>query len=344
MEQIIEETIEKYFPRRWRRKDIRFFLGNSKFEIDSVALHNNLNDPVRDFVLRGGKRLRPKLFLTTLKLFGIKYKKYSDIAALIELVHNGTLVLDDIEDDGELRRGKPTVHKKYGLDTATNVGMSLHVLPLRMLLVNHKELTDTQRLRMWEIYSEEVTNVSFGQALDIYWHKNQTNDIRVSRYLEMVRLKTGSLMRMSTRMACVIAGKDKKTEKVFQVFAEDLGIAFQVIDDVLDLSPDNKKFGKAYGNDITEGKVSLPVIFALQSANIEDHARLLEILHKHTRDKRLIEKAISIIELTGGREKAILFSKKMIQDAWQKLELTYRTNEDMSELKKLAYYFVERDY
>ncbi|OGM28305.1 hypothetical protein A2801_02505 [Candidatus Woesebacteria bacterium RIFCSPHIGHO2_01_FULL_41_10] len=288
--------------------------------------------------------MRPKLFLTTLKLFGVSPKKYADIAVLIELVHNGTLVLDDIEDDGVLRRGKPTVHQKYGIDTATNVGMSLHVMPLRMLLVNHKELSDEQRLRMWEIYAEEVTNVSFGQALDIYWHKNQTNEIRKSRYLEMVRLKTGSLMRMSMRMACVVAAKDRKTEEIFSEFAEDLGISFQVIDDVLDLTPGNEKFGKAYGNDISEGKVSLPVIYALQKASLEDHNLLLDILHKHTKDRRLIEKAISIIEQTGARSRAVAFAKKTILKAWRKLERKYIEEKDLSELKRLAFYFVERDY
>lgn len=146
-----ERGLRKLFPPRWSKDEIIYFMGKPRFDLDIDTMNQNLNLPIRDFILRGGKRLRPILFLTCLEIFGLNYRKYYDFAALIELIHNGTLVLDDIEDRGLLRRGKPTCHIKFGIDTATNVGASLHILPLKIILSNHKELTVQQQLKIWQI-------------------------------------------------------------------------------------------------------------------------------------------------------------------------------------------------
>jgi len=339
----VEKTIEKYFPRKWRGREANFFVIDGKYELDVDTLHKNLNEPIRDFVLRGGKRLRPVLFLTVLELFKIGYKKYLDLAVMIELIHNGTLVLDDIEDDGELRRGQPTCHREFGLDTATNVGMSLHVMPLRLLLSNHHELSDKQKVRLLQIYADELINVSFGQALDIYWHKHIPVDLSVEQYLEMVRLKTGSLMRMSMRAACVVAGQSEGVEKKFSDFAETIGMAFQIIDDSLDLSS-SRKLGKTYGNDITEGKMSLPVILALGASDKEGKKRLLEILRMHTRNRRRLQRAVRIIEETGGRTRAVKFAQDIVDKAWKDFVKDFDRKYDLDNLKELTYFLVKREY
>lgn len=339
----IEKEIRSYFRSRWGSEDINYYIGNNRFELDVEALNSNINIPIRDFVLRGGKRIRPVLFLKCLEFFGKDPAEYMDIAVLIELVHNGTLVLDDIEDKGLLRRGLPTCHIKFGLDTATNVGMGLHVLPLRILL-SRDDLSTKQQLGLWQIYAEELINVSFGQGLDIYWHKNNPNGIRIQKYLEMVRLKTGSLMRMSLRAACVIANKDKKTEKLFSEFAESIGMAFQIVDDTLDLEHITEKFGKTYGNDITEGKLSLPVIYALKKVSPEVRKRLEYILSKHTRDKRLIQEAIEIIGKTKSLEDAKEFAYDLVDNAWDKLERNWKGKQKLDDLKTLAYFLVKRKY
>ena len=164
----VDQIINKHLPYRWKQKHIEYYLGKPNYKFDISAINSNLNDPIRDFILRGGKRLRPVLFLTCLEILGKKPKKYLDFAYVIELIHNGTLVLDDIEDNGLLRRGKRTCHRKFGVDVATNSGMSMHVMPLRIILKNRKDLTNKQIIRLFEIYTDEMINVSFGQALDIY--------------------------------------------------------------------------------------------------------------------------------------------------------------------------------
>ena len=125
----IEKSIDKYFSSNWKKNDISFWIGKEKFEIDCSTINKNLNSPVRNFILRKGKRWRPVLFLTTLRLFGIDWKKHIDVAFSLELAHNATLVIDDIEDSAELRRGKPTLHKIFGIDIAVNTGSVMYFLP-----------------------------------------------------------------------------------------------------------------------------------------------------------------------------------------------------------------------
>jgi geranylgeranyl pyrophosphate synthase len=340
----LEKVINKYFPATLTEKEILFFLKKVGFEIDVSAVNANLNLPIRDFVLRGGKRLRPVLFMQTLELFGVDYKKYKDFAVSIELLHNGTLILDDIEDDGELRRGKPTCHRKFGIDTAVNVGGALYIMPLMILQNNSKNLTAAQKLKINQIYTEELINLSFGQSIDIYWHNHPNINVSKDEYLEMVRLKTGSLMRMSLRMACVIAGKDGKIESCFKDFAEKIGMAFQIKDDALDLTSKDERFGKSFGNDISEGKISLPVVLALESASLKDKKNLVEILSLHTRNKAMIRQAVNIINNTQAVEKSIKFANELVDQAWKRIEIDCSDIKKFDALKELTYFFVKREY
>ncbi len=340
----IEKNIQQYFSPRWTKENIEFFLGPSKYEIDVYALQKSLNKPIRSFLLRGGKRLRPLLFWTILKAYKKQSRELLHIASLIELVHNGTLVLDDIEDNALTRRGKPSSHREFGLDTATNVGMSLHILPLMLLFKSENGLTDKQKIRLFEVYTEELTNVSFGQALDIYWHKNARHDITRRKYFEMVRLKTGSLMRMSAKMAAILAEQDEKTEEAFASFAENIGVAFQIIDDTLDLEKADVRFGKAYGNDISEGKISLPVIEALHNLDEKDTELLLQILDRHTHDKRVIKKAIELIVKGGGTVRAKKRARLLVSSALSELNTKLGDSFDKSEIVALAQFMLDRTY
>lgn len=339
-----EKELVSRLPETWNKQDMLFFLDNIRYDLDTRAVNKNLLTPARDFVLRGGKRIRPLLFLSLIELFGGKPSAYWDCAIAIELVHNGTLVLDDIEDRADMRRGKPTCHLKYGLDTAVNVGQSLHVLPLNYLLKSQRKLSSAQLLRLIDIYTDELTNVSFGQALDIYWHKKHPERVSEREYLEMVRLKTGSLMRMSLRFACVLMNKSQKIESLFSQVGESLGMAYQIIDDCLDLDPPNEKFGKVFGNDITEGKLSLPVIYTLKSASVYDRKVLIKILQKHTRDKRLITQAINIIKSEKSIDKSRNYAKRIVDKSWKDLEKKLPKAYNLDDLSKYFYFFVQRDH
>lgn len=339
----IEETIKKHFCEKWSEKDIKFWMGDPRFKIDTDAINKNLNIPIRDFILRGGKRWRPVLFLTTLTLFGFDWKKHLDIAFALELAHNATLIIDDIEDGAELRRGRPTCHRIFGIDTAINAGVMAHFLPLR-ILESKKGLSKNKRERIIQVYNEEMINVYFGQTIDIYWHKN-LKKISEENYLEMCRLKTGGLVRMAVRVACVLAGKDRKTEKEFKDFAELVGIAFQIKDDLLEFTADEKIFGKSFGNDITEGKMSLPVVLALKKAGKRDGTRLLNILSMHTRNKKIIQEAFTIIKNSGALEDAANHANILVDDAWHNIEkkLIKKRDKEAESFKELTYFLVKRN-
>jgi geranylgeranyl diphosphate synthase, type I len=339
----IEELFDKYFSKKWDRKNLDLFLGNVKGDFDVNALQESINIPVRDFILRGGKRMRPVFFLTLLRLFGFSYRKYFDLALFIELVHNGTLIIDDIEDDSDLRRGEPVCHKKFGMDVAVNTGVFLHIAPLKLIEASPC-VTKFQRSRLLSIYSKEILGIYLGQALDISWHTNQPSSVTEERYFSMCRLKTGALFRMSARFACVVSGRRSKTEDLFSRFAEDMGVAFQIKDDVLDLTADRKKFGKRFGNDITEGKISLPVVYAFKLLSRRDRECLMKILKDHTRDRSRIETAIRLIEGCGAITASTDRARIMATKAWDNIEPYSSRSPHLNSLKELTHSIIMRDH
>lgn len=340
----VEQALKKYFPKTWSDKDMEVFLGKARFERDMQAINGALNLPIREIVFRGGKRLRPLLFLTLMNAFGENPKKYLDFACLMEIVHNGTLVVDDVEDNSELRRGRSTLHKMFGVDIAINAGAAMYFLPLSILLQRSKKISEQQRIKLFQIYAEELISVHVGQAIDIYWHKHLPHNVSVDNYFEMCRLKTGSLMRFSARFACVLANQDKKTEDAFKIFAESIGIAFQIKDDVLDVTATRKTFGKAFGNDITEGKLSLPIILALKELSGKDKQRLRGILLAHTHAKSLIREAHALIRKTHAVDAALAHAQKLYDEAWQAITGTIRNGKSVRELQELTKSFIEREY
>ena len=337
----IEREIARHFSLKWSKKDILFWMGKSRFDIDVLSLDKNLREPIKDFILRGGKRWRPILFLTTLKLLGLDWKKYIDIAFAIELAHNATLIIDDIEDSADLRRGKPTCHKIFGVDIAVNAGNTIYFLPIKILQErNYKN--NQQKLKVLQIYSEEMINVHFGQALDITWHR-KPHLIKIKQYMEMTRLKTGGLIRMAGRMACVMANKENLEKNIIR-FSELAGIAFQIKDDALELESSEEVFGKSFGNDISEGKISLPVIFALQELTPNKKDRLLKILSLHTKEKELLKEAVDMIKESGAVGTSLKYADNLIDSAWQEIEIHLPKNrkEALEDFKKITYFLVKR--
>lgn len=340
----IEQAIQQIFPKKWEVAKINRFIKSSQFTLDVNEVDQALNQPIRDILFRGGKRIRPRLFLALLKGFGKDPKPFYNFAVLLEAVHNGTLVVDDIEDSSNMRRGRPALHKKFGVDVAINAGNALYFLPLYALLQANDELTDTQRLKLYNIYSEEMIHVHFGQALDIRWHTVHTSTILPEAYFEMARLKTGALTRMVVRFASVLADQSYEVEQALTMFAELAGIAYQIKDDVLDLTANTQVFGKPPGGDITEGKMSLPVIFALAELPEQENKRLREILHLHTREEGNIQEARDLILKTSAVNKAMKQAEQFIQEAWNAVEHTVPAGEGRDVLRALVSSFTKRDY
>ncbi len=339
---VIDKMIERYTPRKYNRDSLIFTLGPPRYEYNVEAINKGIADPVWEFLDRGGKRWRPNLFLLVCEALGAEPEKLLDFAIIPEVIHNGTLMIDDVEDASEIRRGKPCTYKLFGLDIAINTGNVMYYLPLLALIKNKDKLSLDKQNRIYEIYLQEMIRLSFGQATDIAWHKGLA-EANEKQYLQMCLYKTGTLARMSAKMAAVLAGASDDTVERMGRFAETIGVAFQIQDDVLDLVSEEfaeKKGGR--GQDITEGKRSLMVIHTLEKAKPADKKRLLKILNMHTTDQKLRDEAISLIKKYGSIKYAKEFARSMIEESWKEIDRLLQPSDAKEKLRAFANYLVER--
>lgn len=348
----VDAAIEKYVPRTLDAKKAAFLLGKPRYVYDVNTAQKAVNDLVWDLLDRGGKRWRPALMLWVAEAIGGKKKADAlmDFAVIPEVVHNGTLVIDDLEDDSLQRRGKPCLHRLYGTDLAVNAGNAMYFLPL-LSFAKKRIVSDARLLNAYETAVQEMVNLSYGQGFDILWHKGHGNPTQ-DEYLQMCAFKTGTLARMAAKLGAILADGTPEQVDAAGAFAEGLGIAFQIQDDILNLVlPETalehdehatSVLGKDSGEDITEGKRSLLVIHALGKLPKKEKQELLDILNAHTRDGKQIQLAISLIKKTGAIPYAQQKAKSLVQDAWKKLEPLLLEGEAQNALKALAYYAIER--
>ena len=339
---IIDAAIEKYLPRKINQKHLEEIFGKPSYIYDIPTIQKSLIDPVWDFLDRGGKRWRPALFLLISEIFGAKEEHVLDFSILPELAHNGSIIIDDIEDSGELRRGKPCIHITYGIDIALNAGNFLYFLPLAVFRRAKIHFNNDILTRAYEVYGQEMTNIHLGQTMDIYWHKGHADSITEDQYLQMCAYKTGCLTRMAARLAAVLSDADKDQVERLGRFAEMIGIAFQIQDDILSASGSEFQDKKGYGDDITEGKRTLMVIHAIKHADEKERKRLLEILDMHTRDKRLIKEAIDILQRTGSVDYAMKKARELVENAWKEADAALPESDAKQKLKGLADFLIER--
>lgn len=341
----IDAHIEKYIPRRFSENSILFRIIPPRYHLDFEALNKAVNEPLWEFLDRGGKRWRPALFLLIYEALGGSSEEALDFAIIPEVIHNGTLIADDIEDSSEMRRGKPCTYKIFGVDIAINLSQAMYFLPIIVLSEKSDKIPPDRARRIYEIYVQEMINLSLGQAIDIAWHKGliRAEDLTEEHYLQMCAYKTGTLARMAAKMAAVLAGAgDDVVEKVGR-FAESLGIAFQIQDDILDIAGEEFAKGKGgIGMDITEGKLTLMVIYTLQSARHEDREELLRILGMHTRDENLKRRAIEIMRKYGAIEHAREVASKLVEESWSIIDPLLPESKAKEKVKMLAEYLIQR--
>jgi len=342
---LIDRYIEKYLPRKFDEDSLTFKFSPPKYSLDLKALNKTIAEPFWEFLDRGGKRWRPALFLLMCEALGVDSDEFLDFAVIPEIIHNGTLIADDVEDQSDLRRGKPCTYRLFGLDIAVNLSNLMFFLPMLALIANKKKISSEKANKLYEIYIQEMVNLSLGQGTDIAWHRGLTSPYEISeqQYLQMCAYKTGTLARMAAKMACVLAGADEEIVEKMGRFAESLGIAFQIQDDILDLIGEEFAKGKGgLGKDITEGKLTLMVIHTLQNADASDRERLIQILEAHTIDERQRKEAINIIKKYGSIEYAKKIAAEMVKSSWEEADKILSPSEAKENLKKLADYLIER--
>ena len=343
---LIDRAIEKFIPRKFSKDAVLFKVNPPMYSYGLEPLNKAVADPVWDMLDRGGKRWRPALFLLICEALGKDADYCLDFSIIPEVIHNGTLVIDDIEDSSEMRRGKPCTYKIFQLDISVNAGNAMYYLPLLPLMAQRDKLSAQVQRDIYEVYVQEMINLSMGQAMDITWHRGIANADALSEedYLQMCAYKTGTLARMAAKMAAIISGADKALVEKLGHFAESIGVAFQMQDDILDLTGAEfaaKKGG--VGQDITEGKRSLLVIYTLKKAKTADKNRLVKILNMHTSEQALRDEAIALIRKYGAFEHVKATAERMVAESWSEAERLLPTPQAKEKLKDFAEFLIKRN-
>lgn len=339
---LIDKEIERVFPRSCT-KWLSFALGKPRYCFDRETIQQGMVNQIWEFLDRGGKRWRPALMMSACKACGGSERKALHFAPFVELIHEGTLLVDDVEDNADTRRGKPAMHKIYGVDAAINNGNAMYFIPLVILYRNTNRLNKKQLLQIYNLYSEEMLRLSVGQAMDIHWHKGAKSNISEKAYLQMCAYKTGVLARLAAKLGAILANANEKKIEALGKFGECIGVAFQIQDDILNIAPKSKRWGKDIGEDISEGKRTLLVIRALQRLPKKDAKELLAILNSHTKNKKKVKRAITLIKKSGAIDYAKRKAKSIVENAWNELENILPENEGKKELKAFADFVINRD-
>ena len=320
----VEKQLKKTFPSKITRDWVQTISGE-KEPFGKMSEYNAFCAPARELLNRGGKRWRPVLMLLACELTG-GGDSAVPLTPLVEFPHNGSLVIDDIEDKAEWRRGGKAVHLIYGDDFAINAGNLLYYMPTA--LIDSSNLLETKKLLLYQYYAENMRRLHFGQGFDILWHSEPIVP-SPGEYEQMCRFKTGALARMAAQTGVIIGGGSPEDAEILGTACESMGVGFQIMDDVVNLTTGNP--GKGRGDDIVEGKKSLPVIYHLKN-NPEDFNKMAA-LFKSAQEKGFenasgeIEEAIELmtssgaLELAGNRARTLLdLSAETISEHFGKSE------------------------
>ena len=240
------------------------YIQHMPFDRKPVSLY----EPIRYVLSMGGKRMRPVLMLLAYNLFKDDPQSILSSACALETYHNYTLLHDDLMDNADLRRGHETVHKKWDANTAILSGDS-------MLVLAYKLMADCRQDKLKEvldIFTETALEIGEGQQYDMDFE--QRNDVAEDEYIEMIRLKTSVLLACALKIGAVLADAPKADAENLYKFGEQIGLAFQLQDDYLDVYGDPKAVGQAEGGDITSNKKTYMLINAFNRANAEQRAEL----------------------------------------------------------------------
>jgi len=242
----------------------------SKILEKKISNNKNLNDAMRYSVLGGGKRIRPFLVAECSKFFDTDEDEIMQIAAAIELLHVYSLVHDDLPslDNDDLRRGKPSTHKYFDEAIAILVGDALQALSFEILSESYKKIKKIDQINLINSFAQYVGQYGMvgGQAIDIDINQN---DLNLDKLLEMYKLKTANLISFSCQVGGIVSGAEQKKINALKNFGNNIGIAFQISDDILDVIGDEKVIGKRVGSDLKNNKKTFLNFFDIDNSKRE---------------------------------------------------------------------------
>lgn len=259
----------------------------------------------------GGKRLRPVILLLTSGALGYQEAHKYILAAVVEFIHTATLLHDDVVDESTLRRGRPTANESFGNPASVLVGDFLYSRAFQMMV-------DAGSMRIMQVLADATNIIAEGEVLQLMNMHDASLD--EAAYLHVIRSKTAKLFEASTRLAAILAKASPELEEACANYGQALGTAFQVIDDVLDYEGNAAEMGKNLGDDLREGKATLPLILAMQKGTAEQRALIQQAIETGSVDQ--LSSVIAIVRETGALEasrKAAMTEAQRAVDAAQYL-------------------------
>ncbi len=298
----------------------------------------SLYEPVRYVLSAGGKRIRPVLMLMAYNLFKDNPEAILPTASGLETYHNYTLLHDDLMDKADVRRGRPTVHKKWDDNTAILSGDSMLVLAYERIAM----CADDKLRQVLDCFTATALEIGEGQQYDMDFENR--NDVEAEEYIEMIRLKTSVLLACAMKIGAILAGASEADQENLYHFGECIGLAFQLQDDYLDVYGDEKVFGKAIGGDICNNKKTYMLIQACQKAMGEDKEELLKWISVPEFDRTEKVAAVTAIYNKLGIDK--LAQQKMesyFEEAKKYLDAVSVDDARKAELRAYANDLMHRD-
>ncbi len=291
----------------------------------------------------GGKLLRPGLCLLSCESVGGDWRVALPAAAAVELVHNFSLIHDDIQDEGRERRGRSTVWHVWGQPQAINTGDAMHTLArLALLRLQQKDVAPGKILSAVRLLDETCLRLCEGQYLDMSYEERL--DISIEDYLEMIGLKTAALFECSLKLGALLGTDDERAIEVMGRFGNNLGLAFQIQDDVLGIWGKDEITGKSSASDLLKKKMTLPVIYGIQMAGPEQMAGLLRIYGGERIIEGDIAQVVEVLAGLGARRYAGDVAGQYCQRALAELDKTSISPSAKDQLRWLAQFMVERRY
>ena len=290
-----------------------------------------VNQVAEHIVAGGGKRLRPMLLLLAARALGHGGADAHQLAAVVEFIHTATLLHDDVVDESDLRRGRKTANSLFGNAASVLVGDFLYSRSFQLMV-------ELERVEVMKILADTTNAIAEGEVLQLLHIRNPDTD--EPAYLKVIERKTAVLFAAATRLGALLAGADARVQQALYDYGMALGYAFQIADDVLDYSADETALGKHLGDDLAEGKATLPLIHAIRHAPEATAARLRGIVSEG--DVDAMPDVLAAIEATGG----IAYSRSRADEYAAAAEAALEgldENEALAALRGLARYAVRRD-
>ena len=326
--------------------DIKNALKQKSAELDAPIksyitdeLPSNLIEAARQYPYAGGKRMRPSMVVAACKAVGGDGEKAVPLAVAIEYIHNFTLIHDDLMDGDEKRRGMTTSHVLYGLPTAVLAGDALFAKAYQIMAT--LEIPGESLRSVMDVVSTAVWDLARGQQMDINNENNGT--VSIDDYIETIRLKTSVLFAAGAAGGAIIGGADKDTVESVRSYAMNLGVAFQMYDDILGIYGDPAKTGKSAGNDIRKGKNTVMVCHFRENTKDKDTVdRFMSVFGKLDAEDSEIETARQILKDTGSYDYAMDMARKYTDKAIACLDVL-KDSEEKEFMQALAEFSMNRE-